>query len=217
VDDKKKARDVARSLLPPTDSYIVSTKVCVIGTGFLGTAIIGELARCGVMVSMYDRKLDSQKVAYKEISTNYDQWIGVKWMTKEQKKACLERITIHKDLETAVKDVDIVFEAIVEDVEIKKQVFCSISACAKESVILSSNTMTLDLDAITALVKHKENTIGIRFLSPVYFIPIVELSVGQHTSQATTTSVASFFSSIGIAHFFLRSWPFVRTIKADKR
>jgi len=93
------------------------------------------------------------------------------------------------------KDVDIVIEAIIEEIEEKKRLFRELDQVAKNA-ILASNTSTLSITEIASSTKRRDKTIGTHFFNPPITLPLVEVIPGLETSEDTTTDVLDFLSSL---------------------
>lgn len=93
------------------------------------------------------------------------------------------------------KDVDIVIEAIIEEIEEKKRLFRELDQIAKNA-ILASNTSTLSITEIASATKRRDKTIGTHFFNPPITLPLIEVIPGLETSEDTTTDVLDFLSSL---------------------
>ena len=88
-------------------------------------------------------------------------------------------------LEEAVRDADFIFEAVVENLVVKTDLFERVSQCCKPSAVIATNTIQLNINSVTERVAYKERTLGVRFLFPVYYIPEVEITPSAKTSGDT--------------------------------
>ena len=153
-------------------------KVGVLGAGMMGAGIAYVTAKGGAEVVLLDREQE-----YAEKGKGYSQKIVEKGVSrgkvsKEKGEALLARITPTTDY-NALKDVDLIIEAVFEDPEIKADVIKRTEAVIGQDVIFASNTSTLP---ITGLAKHSERPdqfIGIHFFSPVDKMPLVEIIPGE--------------------------------------
>lgn len=105
-------------------------------------------------------------------------------------------------LEETVNDADFVFECVIDDMEIKQDLFERVSHCCSQNTILCSNTLTLDVTTIAERAAYKERTLGLRFLFPVYCIPEVEITPGKYTSGQAIEKVRTLLEKMGKTLFF---------------
>ncbi|XP_050404203.1 3-hydroxybutyryl-CoA dehydrogenase [Patella vulgata] len=174
-------------------------KVAVVGCGLLGTKIAGELAYHGHKVKVTDSKVENLNKVYEKLQEDkkmlkddgiltHDNFIG--------QVLCMSR------LEETVKDVDFVFECIIDDLEIKKDLFQRISHLCRPDTVIATNTLRLDVSEISSRTYLPERTIGLRFLFPVYYIPEVEVRSGKDTSHHTIEKTRKFLEKMGKTLFF---------------
>ena len=95
------------------------------------------------------------------------------------------QILLISRLEEAVRDADFIFEAVVDDLNVKMDVFERVSQCCKPSAVIATNTIRLNVSSIAERAAYKERTLGLRFLFPVYYIPEVEITPSPKTSGDT--------------------------------
>lgn len=172
-------------------------KVCVVGMGTMGSQIGIVCARGGFQTFMIDT---SPQQVEKGLS-------GIKSFLKNQvKKGKIEEEVIDKtisliktgtDLNEALSDVDLVIEAIYEDIEVKREVFKKMDAASPKEAILASNTSTLWIAEIAAATTRPEKCIGTHFLIPAALTPLVEVVQGTETSDETLDIVVNFLKRCG--------------------
>lgn len=180
-----------------------SLKVAVIGGGgMMGKLIGADLALHGHMVTLNDRSEDALRDAKAAIHQTLLDLCEKGMITAADVDTTMERIKTETNLREAVKDVDFVSEAIVENLRVKKEVFKEISEHCPERAILSTNSMTLSIGEISEEVIKPERVVGVRFLFPVLLIADVELTSGLLTSVATLEQVKSMLLSMDKTPFF---------------
>jgi len=174
------------------DGVTSHVKCTVIGTGFLGTRIIGELSRFGFKVKGYD----SNPTVLAKVSRQLD----VERLELIKRKLCDENTKFHfelcDNLVEAVNDADFIFEAIYDDLDAKKTLYQKITNICKSNTIICSNTLHLNIDDITEDALFKERILGCRFMAPVYCIPLVEFTVPSITSSETKITIERFFHQL---------------------
>ena len=165
-------------------------KVMVIGAGQMGGGIAQVCAQAGYDVKLNDIKEESYEKGLAVIAKNLSRNVEKGRMTEEEKTEVLGRITKSLDLQDA-HDVDIVIEAAIENMEIKKSIFAKLDGIAPEHAILATNTSSLPITEIAAATKRPENVIGMHFMNPVPVMKLVEIIRGLATSDEVYEAVES--------------------------
>jgi 3-hydroxybutyryl-CoA dehydrogenase len=159
-------------------------KVMVIGAGQMGSGIAQVFAQANFEVVLNDISQASIEKGVNTINKSLSKFVEKGKYTKEEKSAILGRITTSTSLEDA-KDIDLVVEAVVENMDVKTNVFKQLDEIAKPSAILASNTSSLPITEIAAVTKRPEKVIGMHFMNPVPLMKLVEIIRGLQTSQET--------------------------------
>ncbi|MFZ1982477.1 MAG: 3-hydroxyacyl-CoA dehydrogenase family protein, partial [Smithella sp.] len=105
-------------------------------------------------------------------------------------------ITVTSDYKTGFNDVDIVIEAVFEDLKVKEQVYGELCKVVKEDCIIASNTSSIPITSMAKYVTHPARFGGIHFFSPVWLMQLVEVIRGEQTSQDTVDNLLNFAASI---------------------
>ena len=163
-------------------------KVMVIGAGQMGGGIAQVCAQAGYDVKLNDIKDESYEKGLAVIAKNLSRNVEKGRMTEDEKTAVLSRITKSLDLQDA-HDVDIVIEAAIENMEIKKTIFAKLDGIAPKHAILATNTSSLPITEIAAATKRPENVIGMHFMNPVPVMKLVEIIRGLATSDEVYEAV----------------------------
>ena len=160
------------------------TKALVLGGGMMGAGIAYVCARAGIEVIIKDisQQAADRGKAYSE--GLLDKAVGRGRMTSEARDAVLARIT-PTDQASGASGVDLVIEAVFEDQELKKSVYAQIEPFIDPDALFASNTSTLPISGLAGAVAKPENFIGMHFFSPVDKMPLLEIVVGDQTSDAT--------------------------------
>src|SRR5699024_10412104 len=111
-------------------------------------------------------------------------------MTEDEKTAVLNRLTTSTNLEESSKDVDLVIEAAIENVDIKKDIFRQLDEYTKEEAILATNTSSLPITDIASVTNRPEKVIGMHFMNPVPVMKLVEIIRAIQTSDETYETIA---------------------------
>ncbi len=172
-------------------------KICVLGAGLMGAGIVQVAAETGLEVSMRDIEDRFVQGGLNTIRKNFERAVSKGKMTKEQVDGLLSKIRGVVDLGAAVKDADIVIEAVVENMELKKQVFKELDQLCGKETILASNTSGLSITEIASVTKRPEKVIGMHFFNPVPVMKLVEIIKGQSTTEETFGVIKALAEKMG--------------------
>jgi 3-hydroxybutyryl-CoA dehydrogenase len=158
--------------------------VCIIGAGIMGSGIAQLIASYGYKVNLVDLTEDLLKNAKNSIEKNLDRFfVSKNKISKEEAVQILKRINLTVKKEDAIKDVQLVIEAIFEDMKLKQELFCELDQLCPENVILASNTSSLSITDIASKAKNQERIVGIHFFNPAPVMKLIELIKGKKTSN----------------------------------
>lgn len=172
-------------------------KVLVIGAGQMGSGIAQVMAQGGLQVIIRDIKEEFVKKGIAGIEKNLAKSVEKGKMTAGDKAAIMGRISGVVDLDAAACDVDLVVEAAIENMEIKRNIFQTLDELCPTHTILASNTSSLPITAIAALTKRPDKFIGMHFFNPAPVMSLVEVINGLATSEATYTAVKALAEKLG--------------------
>ena len=172
-------------------------KVCVIGMGTMGSQIGIVCAGGGYETAMLDMTPEQVEKGMKNIQGFLKGREKKGKMSRKAKDGALSLITAGTDILKAVKDADLVIEAVFEDVEVKKDIFRKLDEATPKEAILASNTSTLWIAEIAAATNRPERCIGTHFLIPAALTPLVEVVRGPVTSDETHNRVIDFLGRCG--------------------
>lgn len=170
-------------------------KVAVLGAGIMGAGIAQVAAMGGKTVILRDLQKSLVNEGLNTIKNNIDNLIKKGRLTKDDKDCILDRIKITTDL-ADLAEVDLLIEAVVENIAVKKQLFAELDSICCEETILASNTSSLSITEIASATKRKTKILGMHFFNPVPVMKLVELIKGIETSEETINKVSSFLGSI---------------------
>jgi len=173
-------------------------KIAVLGAGTMGAGIVQVAAQKGINVVLRDIKQEFVDKGIAGIINNFDKLISKGKMTEDEKAAIIGRITGTIDM-TVLKDVDLVIEAAVEVMDIKKIIFKELDAVCKPECILASNTSALSITEIGAATNRADKVIGMHFFNPVPAMKLVEIIKGSSTSQETYDVIKKLTEDMGKA------------------
>ncbi|WP_339695245.1 3-hydroxyacyl-CoA dehydrogenase NAD-binding domain-containing protein [uncultured Roseivirga sp.] len=170
-------------------------KVGVVGAGTMGQGIAQISALAGYSVVLYDLQSSALDTAEKNIEKNLDKGIERGKVTAEEKDQALSNITFSTDFE--LLKADIIIEAIVERLDVKKELFENLENQNTEKTILASNTSSIPITRIARDLKHPERFVGMHFFNPAHIMKLVEVISGVATSDDTSKVVYELAKVLG--------------------
>jgi len=171
-------------------------KVSVIGSGTMGVGIAQIAATNGNEVCLYDSFDRSIENAQNKLTKILNRLVEKDRITQPENEIILGRINFTKNI-NEISGSDIVIEAIIENLEIKQEVFTQIETIVDKQCILASNTSSLSIASIAASCKNSERVIGIHFFNPAPLMPLVEIIPSVQTSEETLTKAKSIIDEWG--------------------
>lgn len=170
-------------------------KVMVIGAGQMGGGIAQVCAQAGYEVLLNDIQEESFNKGLAVITKNLARNVEKGRMTEEEKGAVLGRITKSLTLEDA-KHVDLVIEAAVENMNVKRKIFTELDSIAPAHTILATNTSSLPITEIAEATTRPEKVIGMHFMNPVPVMKLVEIIRGLATADEVYEAVENMTSKL---------------------
>ena len=167
---------------PDGQPKYTARKVAVLGAGMMGAGIAYSSARAGIEVVLKDVTIEAAQKGKAYSEKILAKAVGRGKLTQEKADEVLARITPTADPQD-VAGVDLVVEAVFESPELKKKVFGEIEDLVAPDALLGSNTSTLPITLLSEGVKRQEDFIGLHFFSPVDKMPLLEIVVGEKTSD----------------------------------
>ncbi len=155
--------------------------IAVIGGGTMGAGITVSALDAGLQVTMIERDAESIARGQKNVEKVFDGLIAKGRMTPEAKAATMARYTPSTSYDD-IAHVDLVIEAVFEDIEVKKAVFKELDRVCKAGAVLATNTSYLDIDAIAAVTGRPQDVIGLHFFSPANIMKLLEIVVPAKVS-----------------------------------
>ncbi|MFH1123818.1 MAG: 3-hydroxyacyl-CoA dehydrogenase family protein [Pseudomonadota bacterium] len=172
-------------------------RISVIGAGVMGHGIAQAFAQQGYDVSLYDLREDLLDQAITKIESNLKTFIEAGLETEHRLTDILSHIKGTTRLDSAVENADFVIEAVLEDPDLKRQVFKKIDQFTPEHAILASNTSTLSISEFGAEVTKKDKLIMTHWFNPPHIVPVVEVVAGKETSEKTFQITFQLLEKIG--------------------
>ncbi len=171
-------------------------KIVVIGGGTMGLDIAQVFAKKGFDVVVRDIREDIIKASEARLNKGLDKLVSKGKLDEAGKAAITGKMTFTTEL-SAATDADLVIEAAVENLEIKKSIFSELDKICKPETILASNTSSISITAIGAATKRADKFIGMHFFNPATVMKLVEVIRGANTSDETFKTVYDLSLEIG--------------------
>ena len=168
----------------------------IIGAGTMGGGIAMNFANAGIPVKILEVKEDALERGIAVIRKNYENTAKKGRITQEQveqRMALIQPTLSYDDL----SDVDLVIEAVFENMDVKKAVFTELDRVCKPGAILATNTSTLDVNRIASFTKRPEDVVGMHFFSPANVMKLLENVRGEKTSDEVVATVMDLSRRIG--------------------
>ena len=171
--------------------------VTVIGAGTMGHGIAQVSAMAGHKTTLTDANESMLPSALARIEDNLDGAVKRKKLDEDARVQTLGKLNTNPSLDNAVEDADLVIEAIIEDLDIKRNLFHNLDSHTAESCILATNTSSLSVTEIANSTANPGRVIGLHFFNPVHIMKLVEIITHDRTDAATAEMARHFAESIG--------------------
>lgn len=171
-------------------------RVAVVGAGVMGAGIAHWTSSRSIATILRDINHEAVGRGLASIAKLYDQGVKRHALTKVEARSGMDRIA-PTATDAPLQRTDIVIEAAVERMDLKKQLFARLADLAGPATILASNTSALSVTEIASAVKHPERVIGIHFFNPVHRMQLVEIVVGRQTDREVVRRSVKFVQQIG--------------------
>ena len=172
-------------------------KICVLGAGLMGNGIAQVCAQAGYEVSLRDIEKRFLDNGMNTIKKNLSREVAKGKRTQEDADAILGRIKPTLDLKEAAKDADIIMEAVIEVMDVKKKVYQELKGIVKPDGLIFSNTSSLSITAMAAATDRPDRFIGAHFFNPVPVMKLLELVKGYETSEETLKIAKAWGKRLG--------------------
>jgi 3-hydroxyacyl-CoA dehydrogenase len=194
-------RQVSKIPDVPDDTATREIKsAALIGAGTMGGGIAMNFANAGIPVKMLELNQAALDKGLGIVRKNYAATVSKGRLTQDamdKRMSLFKGVTRYED----IKDVDIVIEAVFEDMAVKKQVFAELDKVCKPGAILASNTSTLDVNEIAAVTSRPQDVLGLHFFSPANVMKLLEVVRARKTSKdvlATALKLSKSIKKVGV-------------------
>ena len=183
-----------------------SQVIAVVGAGAMGAGIAQVAAKAGHPVLLYDVGAGAAQKGLDKIAGGLAKLVERGRMDEAERSALLDRISIADKL-AELEPAALVIEAIVENLEVKQQVFAELEALCDDDVVLATNTSSLSITAIAAGLSRPERLLGMHFFNPAPIMKLVEIVSGLATDRGIADSIFATAESWGKLAVHARSTP----------
>ncbi|MEF2676779.1 MAG: 3-hydroxyacyl-CoA dehydrogenase NAD-binding domain-containing protein, partial [Bilophila wadsworthia] len=178
----------------------------VIGAGTMGGGIAQVAALNGFTVYLYDIKQEFVDKGLKGIVGAWDKLVARGKMAAEDRDAALPRIIGTLDMQDAAK-ADVVIEAAVEDLDVKRSIFAKLDGIVSPGCILATNTSSLSVTAVASAVGSPDKVVGLHFFNPVPRMALIEIIRGAATSDETYEAAKALSERLGKTGVTVNEYP----------
>jgi 3-hydroxybutyryl-CoA dehydrogenase len=169
----------------------------VLGAGLMGHGIAQVFASAGYDVNIYDVEPATLRATKDRIAGNFKVFIELNLAEPKDVDRCLNRITLCSSIETLCHGPHFIIEAIVEDLQIKRNTYAELEHFAPAATIFSSNTSAISIHEIGAALKIKARFLGTHFWNPPHVLPCVEVIKGADTDERVFETVYALMEKVG--------------------
>lgn len=170
--------------------------VGIVGAGTMGSGIAQVVALSKIDVALYDVNDTLLRQGVERIRAELRRGLQKGKVTQEQVTATMERIRMKSSLPD-LGSCDLIIEAVIEDLRVKRDLFKHLEQNSKPTTILATNTSSLSVTAIAAGASKQDRVVGIHFFNPAHIMKLVEVVRGQQTGNSVVNSVIEFLKEIG--------------------
>ena len=181
-------------------------KLAVIGAGTMGNGIAQVCALAGINVTLIDISDEALAKGLSALTSNLDRQLRKETITVAEKQGALARISLSTDY-AALNGAELVIEAATENLELKKRILKRIDDTVSDDCVIATNTSSLSITELAAVVNHPARFIGLHFFNPVPMMALLEVIRGLQTSDATHALALKLADHIGKSAVTARNSP----------
>ena len=166
-------------------------RIGILGTGVMGRGIAEYCLQKNCQVIMYNPKNTSLQNVMKSIEANLEKLLSKSKISGGQKKSYLESLNTSSDIND-LHEVDIIIEAVIEDITVKSKVWNKVTLIANDSMLLATNTSSLSVKQLSHITQREEQFCGLHFFNPVHAMSLVEVVKTEFVSNETLKKAIDF-------------------------
>ncbi len=182
-------------------------RITVIGAGTMGRGIAYLAGLSGHETLLYDVTDHILREAMNLIESTFAKSVEKKKLEASEAHKGVSRIQATSDFEAAVREADLVIEAVPEDLVLKKDLYAQIDVLTPPHAILASNTSSISISELAKSVESSAQFVGMHFFNPPHVMKLVEIVVGEATSEATVSAVREVASRMGKETILVKDSP----------
>ncbi|HMU60414.1 MAG TPA: 3-hydroxyacyl-CoA dehydrogenase family protein [Gemmatimonadales bacterium] len=183
------------------------TRVAVIGAGTMGAGIAQAAATAGWPTTLTDARPEALQGALDRIARTLDGAVQRGKLDAAGRDSILGRLRTAPDMRTTCQGADLVIEAVLEDLDVKRDVMSQASDWAEPSALLATNTSSISIADIAADLPRPERLIGMHFFNPVHLMKLVEIVVHDGSDEASTADALAVVRAMGKEPIVVRDSP----------
>ncbi|CAN5538701.1 hypothetical protein BH11PSE7_BH11PSE7_33310 [soil metagenome] len=192
--------------IPPATPLRPLHRTAVIGAGTMGGGIAMALANIGMPVTLIDANAEGLARGLAKVRDNYATTVKRGKLAQDAMDQRLALIT--GSLEMAdVQEVDLIIEAVFEDLALKQEIFRQLDSLARPGAVLATNTSGLDVDAIAAVTRRPQDVVGAHFFSPAHVMKLLEVVRGSQTAPDVIATLMDLGRRMGKVAVLSRIYP----------
>lgn len=181
-------------------------QIMVVGAGQMGAGIAQVCAQAGYKVILHDRSEQALEKGMEGIQKRLTRAVEKERMTEQDKQTAIECLQQAKSIES-VREADVVIEAAIENITVKKEIFTELDKIAPAHTIFATNTSSLPITEIAAATTRPEKVIGMHFMNPVPIMKLVEVIRGLQTADETYQVVADITKQLNKTSVEVQDFP----------
>ena len=171
--------------------------VAVVGAGTMGHGIAYAVALAGFEVRLTDSRADAIPLAIRRIGDLLQGGVQRGKISEADLSAVAARLRPAADLAAAVRDAEVVIEAVVEDLDVKQQLFTELERAAPAGALLATNTSSLSVAALAGALRDASRMVGLHFFNPVHAMKLVEIVRHPRAGAASVERAIAFARALG--------------------
>lgn len=181
--------------------------IAVIGAGTMGNGIAHTFAQNGFTVKLIDVSDANIERGMNTIASNLNRMVSKGSLSEQERDATLSRIITYTNLKDGVTGAALVVEAATENLPLKLNIFKELNQYCPADCILATNTSSISITQIAAVVSHPERVIGMHFMNPVPLMKLVEIIRGYSTSEAVSDKIIKLSEQLGKIPVAVNDYP----------
>ena len=182
-------------------------RVAVIGAGTMGHGIAYAAALAGCPVTLTDSRTEALAHALQQIGDLLAGGVKRGKLTEANRAGVERRLRAEPTLAAALRDADVVIEAVVEDLGVKQHLFADVERAAPAGALLATNTSSLSVGAIASATRQRERVVGMHFFNPVHAMKLVEVVTHDTVDRTAVERAVAFARELGKEPIVVRDSP----------